>query len=118
MQPFRLSVSELRPGRLEIEVQGELDLAVTDQLTQTLGSAGEHDEVLVDLARCDFIDAAAIATILKAERLLALEGRRIAVVGAQGQVLRVLTVMGLTDRGLVFAGAGEALADPPAVAAA
>jgi anti-anti-sigma factor len=119
MQPFRLSVSELRPGCLGIEVQGELDLAVTGQLAQTLGSAAEHHEVLVDLARCDFTDSSAIEAVLQAERLLALEGRRIVVVGARGQVLRVLTLMGLTERGLVFANAAEALAgsEPTAVAA-
>jgi anti-anti-sigma regulatory factor len=39
--------------------------------------------VLVDLAQCDFVDSAAIEAILQAERLLALEGRRIAVVGAK-----------------------------------
>jgi anti-anti-sigma regulatory factor len=74
--------------------------------------------VLVDLARCDFVDSAAIEAILQAERLLALEGRRIVIVGPSGQVLRVLTVMGLTDQGLVFASAAEALADPPALAVA
>jgi anti-anti-sigma factor len=119
MQPFRLSVSELRPGCLEIEVQGELDLAVTERLARALGSAAEHREVLVDLARCDFTDSSAIEAILQAERLLAREGRRIVVVGARGQVLRVLTLMGLTERGLVLSGAAEALAgsEPTGVAA-
>jgi anti-anti-sigma factor len=118
MQPFRLSVSEGRPDCLRVEVQGELELAVTDQLSQALASAAEHREVLVDLARCDFIDSSAIAAILRAQSSLALEGRRIAVVGARGQVLRVLTVMGLADQGLVFFSAGEALAASPAVVAA
>jgi anti-anti-sigma factor len=118
MQSFELKVSELRTGCLRIEVQRDLDLAVTDRLTEVIGVAAEHGEVLVDLARCDFVDSAAIEAILRAERLLALEGRRIVVIGAQGQVLPVLTVRGLTDHGLVFAGAAEALARPPAVAAA
>jgi anti-anti-sigma factor len=118
MQPFRLSVSEPRPGCLMIEVRGELDFAVAEQLRQALGSAGGHREVLVELAQCDFVDSAAIEEILQAERLLALEGRPIAVVGAKGQVLRFLTVLGLTDRGLVFSVAAEALAHPPAVVAA
>jgi anti-anti-sigma factor len=118
MQPFRLSVNELRPGCLKIEVRGELDRAVAEQSTKPLGSAGGHREVLVDLAQCDFVDSAAIEAILQAERLLALEGRRIAVVGAKGQVLRILTVLGLTDRGLLFSTAAEALAHPPAVVTA
>jgi anti-anti-sigma factor len=118
MQPFRLSVSEGRPDCLRVEVQGELDLAVTDQLTQALASAAEHREVLLDLAQCDFVDSAAIEAILRTERLLALEDRRIVVVDPRGQVLRVLTVLGLADRGLVFASAEEALAASPAVVAA
>jgi anti-anti-sigma factor len=117
MQPFSLRVGELRPGCPMIEVRGELDLAVAEQLTQALGSAGGHRVVLVELAHCDFVDSAAIEAILQAERLLALEGGRIAVVGAKSQVLRFLTVLGLTDRGLVFSVAADALAGPPAVVA-
>jgi anti-sigma B factor antagonist len=118
IQPFGLSVGELRPGCLKIEVQGELDLAVTDRLTEALAGAAEYRQVLLDLARCDFVDSTAVAAILRAEWLLALEGRRIVVVGPQGQVLRVLTVMGLTDHGLVFASAEEALSASPVVVAA
>jgi anti-anti-sigma regulatory factor len=73
--------------------------------------------VPVELAQCDFVDSAAIEAILQAERLLAVEGRRIAVVGAKGQVLRFLTVLGLTDRGLISSVAAEALAGPPAAVA-
>jgi anti-anti-sigma factor len=117
MQVFELKVSEIRTGCLRIEVQGDLDLANTDRLTEALAAAG-HREVLVDLARCDFVDSAAIEALLQAGRLLALEGRRIVVVGPRGQVLRVLTVMGVTDHGFVFSSADEALAESPAVAAA
>jgi anti-anti-sigma factor len=118
MLPFRLSVSEPRPGCLEIGVQGELDLAVTDRLTQALGSVAEHREVLLDLAQCDFVDSSAVEAILHAEAALTAEGRRIVVVGAGGQVLRVLTLMGLTERGLVYASGAEAPAGAPAVVAA
>ena len=118
IQPFGLSVGELRPGCLKIEVQGELDLAVTDQLTDALAGTDEYCEVLLDLAQCDFVDSTGVAAILRAERLVALEGRRIVVVGARGQVLRVLTVMGLTDHGLVFASVEEALGVSPAAVVA
>jgi anti-sigma B factor antagonist len=117
MQPFGVSVSELRPGCLKIEIQGELDLAVSDRLTQALASAGGHSEVLVDLTRCDFVDSTAIEAILQAEQLLALEGKRIVVVGARSQVLRVLNVMGLTNHGLVLSAAAEALDGGPTMVA-
>jgi anti-anti-sigma factor len=117
MQPFGLSVGEGRPGCLKIDIRGELDLAVADQLSQALASAGEHREVLVDLERCDFVDSSGIEAILEAERLLALEGRQIAVIGAKGQVLRILTVAGLTGRGLTFSGAEEDRVDPPKIVA-
>jgi anti-anti-sigma factor len=118
MQPFELNVSELPPGCPRIEVQGDLDLAVTERLAEALAAATEHREVLVDLARCDFLDSSAIEALLEAERLLALEDRRLLVVGPRGQVLRVLTVMGLNDRGVVFASVAEALASSPAPVAA
>jgi anti-anti-sigma factor len=118
IRSFRLKVSEPRPGCLKIGVEGELDLAVSVQLSRALGSAAAHREVLVDLAQCDFVDSSAIEAILQAELGLTPEGRRIVVVGAKGQVLRVLTLMGLTERGLASSGADTALPDPPAAVAA
>jgi anti-sigma B factor antagonist len=115
MRAFRLTELERESGCLEIRVEGELDMAVADQLREALDRAGEqYAQVLVSLEQCEFIDSTGIAVIVAAHGRFAQEGRRVAVCGAGSQVLRVLSLTGLTSNGLVFKTAGEALsiADP------
>jgi anti-sigma B factor antagonist len=110
VQIFKLSESDLRPGCRRIEVEGELDLAVADQLQEAIDRAASQPQVLIDLGRCDFIDSTGIAVIVRAHGQMAEEGRKLAVCCASDQVLRVLTVTGLAGNGLVFATAESALA--------
>jgi anti-anti-sigma factor len=114
MQAFNLTERELRPGCVEVGVEGELDLAVAGRLQEALERVGaEHDQVLIDLGACEFIDSTGIATILQARQRMSEEGRRLAIHGATKQVDRILAVTGLTTNGLVFASADEALAAAP-----
>jgi anti-sigma B factor antagonist len=109
---FALNESEaLRSGCDLVEVVGELDLAVAEQLRTLLARAGEdHDQIFIDLAGCEFIDSTGIAVILQAHRELAKGGKRLVCCDPHGQVVRVLSITGLTDTGLVFASVEEALA--------
>jgi anti-anti-sigma factor len=110
MQSFRLTERRSRSGCLEILVEGEIDLAVADQLEQALKrAASQHEEVLIGLQRCEFIDSTAIAVIVHAHNKMAAEGRRVALYGATSQVHRVLSITGLTENGLVFESLDEAL---------
>jgi anti-sigma B factor antagonist len=110
MQPFRLTERSARPGCLEILVEGEVDLAVADQLEQALErAASQSEEVVIGLQACEFIDSTAIAVIVNAHNKMAAEGRRVAVYGPTSQVHRVLSITGLTENGLVFATLDEAL---------
>lgn len=115
MQAFKLSEHERRPGCREIRVEGELDLAVADQLRDTLERAvAESSEVLIRLEACEFIDSTGIAVIVHAHKHAADEGKRaVAICAPSSQVFRVLSVTGLTDNGLVFESAEEALSAPP-----
>jgi anti-anti-sigma factor len=101
MHVFRLTDRTLPSGAHEIGVEGELDLAVAEQLQEALVRA-VGDEVLIDLQACEFIDSSGIAVILIAHRDGASQGRRVVVHSPKNQVLRVLTAAGLTDNGLVF----------------
>lgn len=117
MQRFNVTTNELRPGCRDIQIEGELDLAVAGQLDEVLTAAvGECDRVLVGLDRCTFIDSSGIAVILRAHNRMEEDGRRLAVYAPTDQVLRVLSMTGLTANGLVFDSAEEALAalDEPA----
>lgn len=107
----RLALTEcqLADGAIEIEVDGEVDLAVADQLQRAIDDAGPGT-TLIDLTRCTFIDSTGIAVILRAHRLRAEDGGRLVAHSPSAQVLRVLSVTGLTGNGLVFADRDEATA--------
>ncbi|MGN6216677.1 MAG: STAS domain-containing protein [Solirubrobacterales bacterium] len=110
MQRFDISQRDLRPGCRDIQIAGELDLAVAGQLDEVLTVATEECErVLIGLERCDFIDSSGIAVILRAHHRMETEGNQLAVYAPTEQVLRVLSMTGLTSNGLVFDSAEEAL---------
>jgi anti-sigma B factor antagonist len=110
MQRFNVTVRDLRQGCRDVQVEGELDLAVAGQLDEVLTAAvAECSCVLVGLERCAFIDSSGIAVILRAHSRMAEEGARLAVYAPTDQVLRVLSMTGLVGNGLVFDSAEEAL---------
>lgn len=110
MQRFKVTEEQLQPGCRDIQIHGELDLAVAGQLDEVLIAAADCSRVLVGLERCEFIDSSGIAVILRAHKRMAAEGGRLAMYAPTDQVLRVLSMTGLTANGLVFDSAGEALA--------
>jgi anti-sigma B factor antagonist len=111
-QIFRLSERDLPTGQREIQVAGELDLAVAERLREALERCqGPH--VLVDLADCRFIDSTGIATLVRAHQSAAGEGRLLAVHSPRDQVRRVFEISGLTANGLVFETREEALSSAP-----
>ncbi len=110
MQQFKVTERDLRPGCKDVQIAGELDLAVSGQLDEVLAAAAEQCErILVGLQRCEFIDSSGIAVILRAHHRLEVEGGQLAVYGPSDQVMRVLSMTGLTANGLVFDSAEEAL---------
>jgi anti-anti-sigma factor len=110
LSTFKLTEKDLEPGCREIHLDGELALAVADRLTEALDAASGQDRIVIGLERCTFIDSTGIAIIVKAHRELARQGRALTVYGASDQVLRILSITGLTNDGLVFENAGEARA--------
>lgn len=109
MQRFKISTRDPRPGTRDIQVEGELDLAVAGRLDEVLTAAVEEcSEVMVGLERCDFIDSSGIAVLLRAHNRMQEEGNRLVVYAPTEQVLRVLSMTGLTGNGLVFDSAEQA----------
>jgi anti-anti-sigma factor len=96
-------------GPAEIAVEGELDLAVAGELEDALDRAAPAS-TLVDLSGCAFLDSTGIAVVLRANRRRADGDGRIVLHSASTSVLRVLTITGLTEDGLVFGDREEALA--------
>jgi anti-sigma B factor antagonist len=111
MRRFELKERESRDGCRVVAVSGELDLAVAGELDELLTRVGgESPLVVVDLAGCEFIDYTGIAVILRAHQRLNEGGGGLAVCSPSAQVLRVLSMTGLTANGLVFASEDQALA--------
>lgn len=103
MKPFALSRQVLGPGRLAIEISGELDMAVADQVKAQLRSAmAESDEIVVVLTGCEFIDSTGIATLLLARNAFAQSGGRLVLCGPTEQVHRVLEISGIANDEIVF----------------
>ena len=110
MRAFKLVEREHSPQCWEIKVEGELDLAVAGQLGEAIDRVDSGcTQVLIGLEDCEFIDSTAIAVVVNAHRRFAEEDRRVVLCSPRSQVLRVLSVTGLTANGLVFDTADEAL---------
>src|SRR3954451_20062884 len=97
-----LTETDLRSGRREIRVQGELDLAVAPMLVEAIERAAEYDQVVISLEECEFIDSTGIAVIVRAHQDRKSGGRRLVVCARDGQVRLVLDLIGLSEYGLVF----------------
>jgi anti-anti-sigma factor len=97
--PFEVAVGEIEHGVRTISVRGELDLSTAPQLEGPLQETLESDNssVLIDLARCEFIDSTGIALIVRAWQRLDGDGngRALVICSQNDQVRRVLEITGL-----------------------
>lgn len=115
-QILQIVESDLGRGRCELRLEGELDLWSVERLQAALlRVAREHDAVVVGLQSCQFVDSTGIALFLQVRRQLEAEGGRLVLYGCSDQVLRIFTVAGLTDAGIVFDSRREAIAELTAV---
>ncbi len=106
MSRFALTEAEIEDGCREIRVEGELDLAVSDQLQEAIMGC-PSDRILISLESCQFIDSTGIAIIVGAH---CGDGSQIVFHSPRDQVLRLLEVTGLTANGVVLADREQALA--------
>jgi anti-anti-sigma factor len=110
-QILQIAERDLGAGRCELQLEGELDLWSVERLQAVLQRvARESDAILVGLQSCEFVDSTGIALFLQVRRQLEGEGGRLVLYGCSDQVLRIFTVAGLTEAGIVFADRDEALA--------
>lgn len=95
---FRLTEQRVRPGCVEIEVEGELDFSVSDRLRSALAEAEiESRDVLLDFGACDFIDSSVLAILVAARRAFVERNRQLLLHDAHGQVRRLLATTGLAE---------------------
>lgn len=111
-QILQIAEASIGPGRCELKLEGELDLWSVERLQVVLQRvAREHEAVLVGLENCEFVDSTGIALFLQVRRQLEDKGGRLVLYGCSDQVLRIFTVAGLTDAGMVFGSRDEAVAE-------
>lgn len=108
--PFKLTDEAHGPGVRAIKIEGELDLAFADQLSEALDRAAECRVVLIDLSECEFIDSTGTSVIVRAYVAMKQEGRRLALVAPAAQIRRYLEMIGLMQDNLVFENAEKAMA--------
>ncbi|HEY4276632.1 MAG TPA: STAS domain-containing protein [Conexibacter sp.] len=115
--PTAFGIVEERPQPgdvVVIGVRGELDLFTAPELRDRLRDASDAPEraahVVVDLSDCSFVDASGCQALLRAARLLAAQGRRLAIVNVSAGTARILNVMGLDELFPVVATRAQALA--------
>lgn len=115
-QILQIAEQSLGPDRCELRLEGELDLWSVERLQAVLQRvARDNRAIVVGLEGCRFVDSTGIALFLQVRRKLDDEGGRLVIYGCSEQVLRIFTVAGLTDAGMVFDNRGEAIAELAAV---
>ncbi|HET9153114.1 MAG TPA: STAS domain-containing protein [Solirubrobacterales bacterium] len=115
-QILQIAESSIGADRCELQLEGELDLWSVERLQAVLGRvARDNSALVVGLESCEFVDSTGIALFLQVHRQLEAEGGRLVLYGCSDQVLRIFTVAGLTDEGMVFDNRGEAIAELAAV---
>jgi anti-anti-sigma factor len=83
------------PRSARLRLRGELDLDGLGELRAVLPDAGDEIETLVvDLTNLDFIDCAAVGLLARAADRISHRGGTFRLVGARGQVARVLDLAG------------------------
>jgi anti-anti-sigma factor len=102
--PFEVDSEQLEDGVRVFTVRGELDMSTAPELEEKLeGALAEPaSRIVLDLCACEFIDSTGIALFLQVRRQLEDKGGRLVLYGCSDQVLRIFTVAGLTEAGIVF----------------
>ena len=103
-------ICELGEDLVEIRLAGEVDGFDASGLRADLEWAVEKDaNVLLDLCCCEFLDSAAVATLVFGVRALDAQGQKLVAFGGGIQVERLFEVTGLDDLLIVVADRGEAI---------
>ncbi len=94
-----------------LELRGELDMASSDLLEETLASAdlGGSDAVVLDLSGVSFTDSTGLKAIFKARKAVRDGGRSFAVTRGSTQVQRLLALTRLDEHLHTIGGPEDAL---------
>jgi anti-anti-sigma factor len=86
---------EVIPSEEGVRLIGEFDFSALDVLQSRLPAAGASP-VVVDLSECTFLDASVIAFLVGRAQAVGIDPERFLLVGAGGQVERILELTGVS----------------------
>ncbi len=100
-------------GQVVVALRGELDIVDAASVAAALAAvAAREREIIVDLARLEFIDCSGVAGLADARKQARHAGGDLLLAAPQQQVLRVLTLTRLIDVFSVHASVDEAVGNP------
>lgn len=98
--PFEIVAEPLRDGAVRVSLVGDFDMAVGDQLSETLAAAARRPggtAVVVDLRQTAFLDSHGVHALVAGYTAATRAGRRFTVINAHGLARQVLDVTGLGE---------------------
>ncbi len=102
-----------------VSIVGELDLADEARMDLAIDFVVglQIPNVLLDLSRCEFVDATGLRMLLRGQRRIERAGARLAVISPLPRVRRVMDITGISDRLPMTDDRDAALASLRAIAA-
>jgi anti-sigma B factor antagonist len=91
-----LDIGSNGPSGVTVVVSGEVDMATAPQLHECLSSCGDVD-IIVDLARCGFLDSSGLTALIRAYKAARATGHTLRTTGEPDHILKVMDIAGLTD---------------------
>jgi anti-sigma B factor antagonist len=79
-------------GAIVVRVEGELDLATSEQLEDALGASDPAGHVVIDLSECTFVDSSAVRLFVEAARAAQEADGKVSLVTRDPGILRVLEI--------------------------
>jgi anti-sigma B factor antagonist len=98
--PYEVLVSDSGAEQVRVEVSGEVDMAVAPQLLDAILCAAlsrQRQNIVIDLARCTFIDSSGLAALVEAHRRLVAESCHLVITDASPMITKTIELAGLDD---------------------
>ena len=94
-----VEVASLPGGGVVVALTGDHDLSTKQQVLKGLAGVGPKAHLIIDLARCTFVDSTIISTILGAVHVKPPRAQTVSLVlpDDTGYVYRALSVIGMRD---------------------
>lgn len=97
--PIGIDVDTTMPGRIIVNVHGEIDMFTAPQLRKSLLSCTDNPDthIVVDLSEVSFLGSTGLQLLIEALQQARSSGATLSLVSASRHVIRPLTLTGLDE---------------------